>query len=487
MRESRLIWAAVVAHTAFVISCAESRTDPMRLFFAAILVFATALPAIAQAPAPPPSTTPMSLQPDPPPAIRGAKPKDVAVLPVRAVALAPADAAAQAERTAIQSDLAWVGLYNGAINGEPGERMTAAIKAWQKDNGGKPTGMLTAPERVALAEAAKKPQENVGWKIVTDSVTGARLGIPSKLIAQQTSDINGSRWTSSTGTIQIVLSRRKDAAPTIAKIVERERKEPAGRRIDYAAVKPDFFVLSGMQGLKKFYARGQIKDGELRVLTVLYDQAVEGTMEPVVIAMSSAFVAFPVGVQASPPPRRSVEYATGVVVSDGAVVTDRQATDGCLSLVVAGYGNADRVAEDKPRELALLRVYGARGLSPLALGSGSAKPVADIVGIADPQNQGGGNAVSVVKAQASGGAEPMLNPAPGMGFSGAVARDAEGGFAGLAILKPVQVAGPAAAPQAALVPAEVVRGFLKANGIGTGAAAADAKASVVRVICVRKS
>ena len=85
------------------------------------------------------------------------------------------------------------------------------------------------------------------------------------------------------------------------------------------------------------------------ILTILYDQATEGTMEPVVIAMSSAFNAFPAGAQAAgPPPRKKVEYAPGIVVSaDGAIVTDRQAVDGCVSIAVAGYGNADHVAEDK--------------------------------------------------------------------------------------------------------------------------------------------
>ena len=47
-----------------------------------------------------------------------------------------ANAMAQAERMAIQSDLAWVGHYNGAINGEVSDRMVAAIKAFQKDHGG---------------------------------------------------------------------------------------------------------------------------------------------------------------------------------------------------------------------------------------------------------------------------------------------------------------------------------------------------------------
>jgi peptidoglycan hydrolase-like protein with peptidoglycan-binding domain len=425
------------------------------------------------------------------PSAAGTKPKAVATVPIRPALQSPADTAsamAQAERQAIQSDLAWVGHYNGAINGEVSDRMVAGIKAFQKERGGKQTGVLNPQERGVLAEGAKKRQDNVGWKIVFDASTGVRLGVPTKLVPQQSGDTNGAKWTSTTGTIQIQMARRKEANPTTAKLAEQEKKEPAGRKIDYSAVKPDFFVLSGMQGLKKFYLRGQIKGDEVRILTILYDQATEGTMEPVVVAMSSAFNPFPNGPQAGPPPRKSVQYGTGIVVSeDGAIVTDRQVVDGCLAIVVAGYGNADRTAEDKDHELALLRIYGTRGLKPLALNNGAAKSSVELTGIADPQNQGGGAAASSVRAQA--GSDAALTPAPGLGFSGAAALDADGLFAGVALLKQVIVAGPsttAPAAQAALAPADVVREFLKANGVKASGTSADAKASVVRVICVRK-
>jgi peptidoglycan hydrolase-like protein with peptidoglycan-binding domain len=120
---------------------------------------------------------------------------------------------AQAERLALQSDLAWVGEYNGAITGEVSERMVNAIKEFQKNRGAKQTGVLNPQERATLADTARRRQENVGWKIVTDAGTGARLGIPTKLVPQQTSDASGSKWTSPTGTVQIVLTRRKDANP----------------------------------------------------------------------------------------------------------------------------------------------------------------------------------------------------------------------------------------------------------------------------------
>jgi len=437
-------------------------------------------------------TTACSAQAQTAPATAGVRPKPVATVPVRPALQTPTDTAnamAQAERQSIQSDLAWLGHYNGAISGEVSERMVAAIKAFQKDRGGKQTGVLNPQERGALAEAARKRQDNVGWKIVFDASTGVRLGIPAKLVPQQSSDANGVKWTSATGTIQIQMARRKEAGPTTARLAEQEKKEPAGRKIDYSVVKPDFFVLSGMQGLKKFYLRGQIKGDEVRILTILYDQATEGTMEPVVIAMSSAFNPFPNGAQAAgPPPRKSVEYGTGIVVSeDGAILTDRQVVDGCLSIVVAGHGNADRAAGDKDHDLALLRIYDARGLKPLRLNAGAAKPAVELTGIADPQNQGGGSAVSTVKAQAA--SDLALTPAPGLGLSGAPALDADGVFAGMALLKPVLVAGPtvsAAAPQAALVSAATVKEFLLANGVRAAGGSPDPKTSVVRVICVRK-
>src|SRR5579872_4039816 len=316
-----------------------------------------------------------------PPAV---KPKQVTTVPIRPALQTPADTAnamGQNERMSIQADLAWVGQYNGAISGDVSERMVEAIKEYQKAGGGKPTGVLNPKERLVLAETGRRRRENAGWKIVTDAPTGVQLGIPTKLVPQQSSDANGSKWSSPTGTIQILLSRRKQTGPTTAKLADEEKKQP-GRSVDYTVVKPDFFVLSGLQGLKKFYIRGTFKGDEVRIMSILYDQATENTVEPVVIAMSSAFSAFPVGQQAGPPPRKTVDYGTGVVISeDGAILADHEVTEGCIAITVPGLGNADRVADDREHGLALLRVYGTRDLKPLSLASDAAATNVDITGI----------------------------------------------------------------------------------------------------------
>jgi len=425
------------------------------------------------------------------------KPKSVATVPVHPPALqTPADTAnaiTQGERLALQSDLVWVGEYNGAITGDVSERMVAAIKDYQKNKGGKPTGVLNPQERAVLAETARRRQETVGWKIVSDTGTGARLGIPTKLVPQQTSDGNGTKWTSPTGTIQVLLTRRKEANPTTARLADAEKKDPPGRTVDYTVVKPDFFVLSGLQGLKKFYVRGTFKGDEVRIMTILYDQATQNTVEPAVIAMSSAFNAFPAG--QGPAPRKTVEYSTGIVVTaDGAILADREATEACQAIAVQGFGNVDRIADDRDRGLALLHAYGPRELKPLALDGGAASTGVEIVGVADPQNQGGGAVITSARAQVTQvgtGGDLALSPPPAIGFSGAPALDDSGKFAGIALLKPVVVAAAtptnaAPASQSVLVTGDSVREFLKANDVTANGTSGDAKAAVVRVICVRK-
>jgi len=256
----------------------------------------------------------------------------------------------------------------------------------------------------------------------------------------------------------------------------------------------DFFVLSGMQGLKRFYVRAEFKDGEVRGMTLLYDQATENIMDPVAVVMASAFTGFPnvTGVaQTGSAPKRKVEYGTGIVVSSaGHILTDRQLTDGCNVIVVSGYGDADRAAEDPASDLALLRVYGLPDLVPAAFANDGAKgPETTLVGIADPQSQGGGAAVSVVTAKFRGDA---VEPAPQIGFSGAAALDGQNRFIGMVELKTPVVAtlgAPTAQPQAFVIPGSAIRAFLDAQKLppAAGRGALDnAKSSVVRVICVRK-
>jgi peptidoglycan hydrolase-like protein with peptidoglycan-binding domain len=441
---------------------------------AALVLTCLAAPALAQ---PKPAEKPTATKP-------AAKP---ATPPAAAAKPAPAktgyEAMPVAERIAIQSDLVWTGHLNSTANGEWGPLSLAAVKAFQKRKGGKDTGTLTPEERAALTADAKKKQAEVGWRLVTDA-SGAHLGIPGKLAPQATRGKSGGHWQSPRGEVQIDVFR-ETAPATLAAVFETMRKNPA-RKAEYTVLRPNYFVLSGLEGLKKFYIRAQASNNEVRGFIVRYDQAMQGMMEPVVVAISSVFTPFPTTVQATTdaPPKRMVEYGTGVVVSSaGDIITDREAVDGCQVITAGNLGSAERVAEDKATGLALIRVYGLHDLKPLPLGEGAPAEFT-LVGIADPQAQSGNAAVSVASVRMTGtNGSTTMEPAMTQGFAGAPAINASGGFAGIAVQRLLP------APASAVVPVEAVRKLLMSSDVAftSGHASADAaKDSVVRVICVRK-
>jgi hypothetical protein len=330
--------------------------------------------------------------------------------------------------------------------------------------------------------------------MVEDKVTGAQVGLPTTQVPNTSPGRTGTRWFSAQGQVQVETFRVREPGATLANVYEQQKKDPPTRKLEVNVMRDNFFILSGMQGLKKFYVRAEARDLEIRGMTILYDQATEGIMDPITVVMSSAFAPFPGSglVALGPAPRRKVEYGTGIVVNTaGHILTDHQLTDDCNLLEVSGYGNAERLAEDPSSGLTLLRVYGASNLAPAALvHAGARGNDFTLVGIADPQSQGGGRAVSTVGAKLEGDA---LSPPPQIGFAGAAALDKQGRFAGMVRLKSPVVASAGAAsvplPQAAVVPVEAIRRFLDGQYVtpSTGPGGVEAmKASLVRVICIRK-
>ncbi|MEA3079744.1 MAG: hypothetical protein QOF05_1152 [Sphingomonadales bacterium] len=398
----------------------------------------------------------------------------------------------QADRVAIQNDLTWGGDFTGLIDGEFSERLVQAVKAYQTRHKNPVTGVMSPEERKALAAAVEPRKREVGWRLAEDAVTGARVGLPGRLATKETPGPNGTRWASDQGQLQ-VETFRIDTGATLDAVFEQQKKM-SRRRVSSSALQADSFAISGMQGLKKMVVRGAARNGEVRGITILYDQAMEGTMDPLMAPMASAFVPFATGFASAgtaDAARRKVEYGSGVFVSSvGHVLTDRQLIEGCNIIALPGLGNAERVATDAGGELALLRVYGARNLVPIGMIGTTGGPSVTLIGVADPQVQAGGATISAVAARVGTSTETSpLETAPALGFSGAAALDAQGRFAGMVVMKAPVVAGPSSPPRAAVVPAERIRNFLEANYVASTSGAAGveaAKASVTRVICVRK-
>jgi len=394
-----------------------------------------------------------------------------------------------AERLKIQAALLWSGDYSTTANGE--DPLLVAIKNFQKRKKTSVTGALTPAERAELVAAAQEREQEFGWSVVVDPATGIRIGLPTKMVPHAQEAARGTRWSSAHGEVQVETFRIADAKLKLSDLFEQEKKEPAGRKVEYSVLRDDSFYISGLQGLKKFGVRATLRNGEVRGFTMLFDQMMETIVAPVTVAMASAFSPFPDRSAPFAALTKSVEYGNGLVVSaQGHIVTDRALTEGCQVLVASGLGDAVRIADDKSKGLALLRVYAPRKMAaPAALPTDAAKTgELTLLGLPDPKEQDGTANLTEIKARlVDGSAIELRQPVPLAGFSGAAAVDARGRVAGLMQMRSAVLASiEPAAPPVRLIGAAAIRGFLDAHNVPAPNETGDAKAAVVRVICVRK-
>jgi hypothetical protein len=343
------------------------------------------------------------------------------------------------------------------------------------------------PPRDALPGVSAQERDKIGWSVVLDPITGIQLGLPANWVPTSRQAANGTHWSSRHGDIQVETFRIK-TIESLNALFERMKREPSTRRVETSTLKPDNFIVTGLQGLKKFGVRAQLRNGELRGYTVMYDQMMEGIVAPVTAAMAGAFAPFPETVGSIALLSKPVDYGTGLIVSaDGHILTDRRHAENCTVISVTGFGNAERVGLDRDRGLALLRVYGKRDLKPAAFDADTTASEFTLVGVPDPQTQDGGMKLAEVKARVTeGNAIRLRDSVPVAGFSGAAALDAKGRALGIMETRNALLAGgDIALPPVRLVPGAAVRDFLQTHGVTPPLDAGDARDAVVRVICVR--
>jgi hypothetical protein len=111
-----------------------------------------------------------------------------------------------------------------------------------------------------------------------------------------------------------------------------------------------------------------------------------------------------------------------------------------------------------------------------------------LIGIPDPKEQDRAKPLTEIKARLDGSAIELRQPVPMAGLTGAAALDAQGHVLGMTAMRNAVVASTeATAPPVRLVGAGAIRDFLSANNVAPAQTqVGDAKASVVRIICVRK-
>lgn len=364
------------------------------------------------------------------------------------------EALSEADRRAVQDALIWTGDYNGVVDGNFGKRTCDAILAYQANIKAPTTGILDPAALARLIAAAGKAKAAVRFQIVADEKSGVRIGAPLKLIDRRVALPNGLRLANAEGSATLDLA---SADGDLAALYARLSADAPGRKTTLKLSRPDFFVLSGEEGGRKFYMRyakapaNWPDPNQVRGFKLIYP-AQSSSFDRIAIAIADTFEPFstapmPAAVVAPASPAKPALAASGLVVAAGQALTaldsaacphpsvdgkpakylreDKQAG---LSLIGAGF------AASPPAPLAVARLSDDLVALTYAADASGAKPalqvaaVAPLAGAADaaqpllvaslPQNAAGSpvfdrsGALVAIVARAAAETKPVAGVVP---------------------------------------------------------------------------
>lgn len=208
-----------------------------------------------------------------------------ALVLVAGLGAAPASAASDREVT---EALIWTGVSSRVARSRLDRRDRVPIRLAEDRIGGYPDGVLDGGERRALLAAARHARAREGYRVVTDSVTGARIGLPTAWLGRRDATEQGSSWRSPDGAITVETFRRPG---TLAALARAERRR--GTDVTYDVARGNWRVVSGYAGDgRTVYARAAERDGEVSGFRVIYETGLGPRLDRVAVAMSSDFRAF---------------------------------------------------------------------------------------------------------------------------------------------------------------------------------------------------
>lgn len=403
------------------------------------------------------------------------------------------EALSEVQRKSIQEDLVWAGTYRGMTDGGFGKGTFAAITSYELAVKTKADGILDPAERAALARAGEAARLAVGWKILAEPGSGARVGYPSRLMPTTKTMPTGVLYSDAKNSLALNVERASGGAAGLAALYDRLKADQPGRKVTYAVQKSDWFVLTAEAGGRRSYSRFAATTAGPVGFTFAYDAAfadgerlavaIANAFEPVAADAVTAGAPRPVAVETvrpdgtvvpkpvaavTPPPAAvprpvTPTSATALVVAPGRALTAERAARLCPSMQIGG----------RP-----VRVVATRGAAALVAVDGLPGPVAGLA-LAGPapgeivalsQSATDGPLVLTAATGTIGGpvdAGRVLVAAT-RGIGGAAVFDRGGRLIGLAVgpaEEPRGVAGVAPEMALPLVPPEDVKAVLEGEGV----------------------
>jgi peptidoglycan hydrolase-like protein with peptidoglycan-binding domain len=219
------------------------------------------------------------------------------------------DGLPEADRRAVQDALIWASDFAAVTSGSFGKRTFDAILQYQKKHGLQSSGILDPKSQAGLIAEAAKLRQSVNFAVQADARSGVRIALPLKLLEKKTSLRDGTRWDSETGFYSIEVTSLPGREQALTALFDRLCVAGPERKITYKLMRPDWFVVSGESGGRRFYAR--YAQGTVAGSPILHGYtwsylANAPLANPLAIAIANSFEPFP-GPQ--PDPAQSIAAA----------------------------------------------------------------------------------------------------------------------------------------------------------------------------------
>lgn len=292
------------------------------------------------------------------------------------------------EKKQLQVMLKWAGFYNSGIDGSFGRGTRNSMAAWQEANSFEKTGILTTLQRAALKKQYNAVLEGLGLTIVRDAQAGIEITLPMDLVKFDRYEPPFAQYTP-TGDIDarvLLISQPgdQDTLYGLYEIMQTLEIVPLSGPRDRGKSN---FTLVGENGRMISYTEATLENGEIKGFTLLWPAGDEERRRRLLAEMRRSFTRMPgvLSASAGDASQQSIDLISGLqirkpklsrsgfFVNDaGNVVTTSAAVQSCSRITLDGDTDAELVADDPARGVALLKPKAA--LAPLAVASFASQP-----------------------------------------------------------------------------------------------------------------
>lgn len=287
------------------------------------------------------------------------------------------------ERRDLQVALKWAGFYTAAIDGAFGQGTRRSMRAWQEDNGYETTGVLTTLQRAALIQQYNSVLDDLGLQMVRNDTAGIEMMMPTSQVAFEKFEPPFVQYNSNgdLGARVLLISQAgdQDTLFGLYEIMQTLEIVPLdGPRTR----KNSSFSLVGENSRVVSETQVSLQNGQIKGFTLIWPAGDEARRTRLLAEMEKSFARLP-GVldpAAGVTEEQAIDLVAGLQIRQpkisrsgffvdvsGAVVTASEAVQSCSRLTIDGDTEADVVADDMGKGLALLKPK--QSLAPLAVAS----------------------------------------------------------------------------------------------------------------------